>query len=97
MLDHIELLASLVVGLTTIGSAIYVIWRWSFQVKIMIEKIENTECRLNTLEQQILRRLTQMQINSTKAGQENDRRLDRIEGKLNYIFGRTKITIPPKD
>lgn len=63
----------------------------------MIEESKQTACQVNNLESKILRALSKIQIQQREAEERSDRRFDRIDGKLNYLFGRTKIPIPPKD
>jgi hypothetical protein len=97
MADKINSLATLVGSIVLLVMTLVTLWRGSIKVNAMIEESKQTACKLSLLETKILRGLSQIQIQQRQAEERGDRRFDRIEGKLNYLFGRTNTTIPPKD
>ena len=95
--EHVDFLATLVGGVVFLSGAAFTLWRWSITVKEMFEKTQDTACKVDVLEKQILRSLRQIQLQSLQNAEKNDQRLDRIEGRLSYLFGKTNTTIPPRD
>lgn len=96
MLEHINSIATVVGSGIMLGGSLFTVWRWSIKVNSMVEQVKETSCKVSVLETKILRMLTRLQLSAQQAEQKHDARFDRIEGKLNYLFGRTKTTIPPK-
>lgn len=97
MLAHIETVATLIGSVIVISTFAFTIWRWSIRVNDMIKQVQDTACKVDILERRILRSLTQLQAQTKAAEEKCDQRLDRIEGKLSYLFGITNTPLPPKD
>jgi hypothetical protein len=97
MLNVLELVAGGVLSLTTISSLIYFLWKGSVKVSEAFKTVEESSCKLSVLEKQILRSLQQIQQRFQVTETKIDNRLDNIEKKLTFLYGRTKTTIPPND
>ncbi len=103
-MDTLELVLKVlgIAGIIT-GSIVTVIRTiiWAYNVISAVETLKQASLKqkqeTNFLKSRVLKTLDVIRAEHKKDQHTTDHRLDRIERKVNYLFGRTKVTIPPKD
>lgn len=97
MLDHLNLIAKILVSVSVISVTVWQVWGFTVTIRDLVKSVKKNECKLSRLDETIIEKLDNIEAMGREAGKNADRRFDRIEKRLTYLFGKTNTTIPPND